>query len=960
MSQRSTLSQFPAYTSDLNEVIESEKIYIQQRRKHYKESHPDDQGTDLKNLWGVAVSGGGIRASTLTLGVFQKLIVEKIMKKVDYLSSVSGGGYMASCLSTLMNNPPEKFIKPEGLSDAEFEKAIPGMDSETSPLVLLIETRPSEKQPQATANEKLFPEQKPRWMPSQMEPEIAESDKQKGAEDQLVIEYTHPDKIKIDARHQIHHLRSHGEYLSTEKSIFSPSVQKLVGAIFAGIVHNILLFSLALTAFVSINYIVFDFISGGDFFSELRIYQTQLYAPVTEGAAPRSLTDQLSSFWSDYVLVFLGKIRESLAHHLLLMGIMAVMGVTAALYFIFRVGNILKRLEKARKAPDKGPLSSRARSGHTLENYYETLFTRRFNLAGTLGGPMFTIILWFQAMARGQVGGQDYWIIFGLPACFAAGLFLAVYLFLPFTNFPSRHTRIARSMDGVLRGGALYALLISIAMPVGILLLFSFSFFFNELFITLTSSISSLASIGVGYLAVSGKVQGEGFFAGLLKKLKIPAITLSMVLFVVLAASAITSMLITRSEYVYLPGWLLGGSLFLFIALGMFVNSNRLSLHYFYRDRLSEAFLKTDGRVLRDKPQRQGMPMVNLRNDENIPIKDMGWKKHPEKTAVQNNDPENRIDPDGTVWEPWPRSPYHIIVTAINLQGTSELVRKDLKSDHFVFSRNYTGSTSTGYVRSDVYREGKTKLARAMTISAAAVSSGMGMSSFFAQTFITTLLNLRLGYWTENPWRYKNYGTPGWKNPKWNYTFWPYYLVQELLGLLTADRRMVNVSDGGHTGDNLGLLPLLQRRCKYIIICDFEEDKNFLFESFSHAIRMANIEENIDIEIDLSPLVPSRPEPGKITSSARSVAIGKIGYPDRTTGTIFYLKSSINQETLPVSASNYHAKYPDFPHQTTADQFFDDAQFEAYRSLGFHIGRQAAREIRKQLEKDGEILDEKR
>jgi hypothetical protein len=29
---------------------------------------------------------------------------------------------------------------------------------------------------------------------------------------------------------------------------------------------------------------------------------------------------------------------------------------------------------------------------------------------------------------------------------------------------------------------------------------------------------------------------------------------------------------------------------------------------------------------------------------------------------------------------------------------------------------------------------------------------------------------------------------------------------------------------------------------------------------------------------------------------------------------------------------------PDFPHQSTADQFFDEAQFEAYRCLGEHIG----------------------
>jgi hypothetical protein len=30
----------------------------------------------------------------------------------------------------------------------------------------------------------------------------------------------------------------------------------------------------------------------------------------------------------------------------------------------------------------------------------------------------------------------------------------------------------------------------------------------------------------------------------------------------------------------------------------------------------------------------------------------------------------------------------------------------------------------------------------------------------------------------------------------------------------------------------------------------------------------------------------------------------------------------------------YHKEHPDFPQQTTADQFFDEAQWESYRRLG--------------------------
>jgi hypothetical protein len=33
----------------------------------------------------------------------------------------------------------------------------------------------------------------------------------------------------------------------------------------------------------------------------------------------------------------------------------------------------------------------------------------------------------------------------------------------------------------------------------------------------------------------------------------------------------------------------------------------------------------------------------------------------------------------------------------------------------------------------------------------------------------------------------------------------------------------------------------------------------------------------------------------------------------------------------------YRILHPDYPHQTTLDQFFDEEQFEAYRRLGVHV-----------------------
>jgi hypothetical protein len=58
--------------------------------------------TDLE-LTGLALSGGGIRSATFNLGVVQALAKRGIFQQVDYLSTVSGGGYFGGCLSSVFN-----------------------------------------------------------------------------------------------------------------------------------------------------------------------------------------------------------------------------------------------------------------------------------------------------------------------------------------------------------------------------------------------------------------------------------------------------------------------------------------------------------------------------------------------------------------------------------------------------------------------------------------------------------------------------------------------------------------------------------------------------------------------------------------------------------------------------------------------------------------------------------------
>ena len=53
----------------------------------------------MNGLTALAFSGGGIRSATFNLGILQALAKKNLIKKFDYLSTVSGGGYIGSWLA---------------------------------------------------------------------------------------------------------------------------------------------------------------------------------------------------------------------------------------------------------------------------------------------------------------------------------------------------------------------------------------------------------------------------------------------------------------------------------------------------------------------------------------------------------------------------------------------------------------------------------------------------------------------------------------------------------------------------------------------------------------------------------------------------------------------------------------------------------------------------------------------
>ena len=97
-------SKLPAQFS--RDVFPRELEEIRKRRKRLDlpDVPPDRAPSTELGLIGLALSGGGIRSSTFSLGVIQALAKHGILKKADYLSTVSGGGFIGSCLSSVLNS----------------------------------------------------------------------------------------------------------------------------------------------------------------------------------------------------------------------------------------------------------------------------------------------------------------------------------------------------------------------------------------------------------------------------------------------------------------------------------------------------------------------------------------------------------------------------------------------------------------------------------------------------------------------------------------------------------------------------------------------------------------------------------------------------------------------------------------------------------------------------------------
>jgi hypothetical protein len=228
-------------------------------------------------------------------------------------------------------------------------------------------------------------------------------------------------------------------------------------------------------------------------------------------------------------------------------------------------------------------------------------------------------------------------------------------------------------------------------------------------------------------------------------------------------------------------------------------------------------------------------------------------------------------------------------------------------------------------------------------ISGAAVGSGMGRHTSLGTAMAATLANLRIGYWWRQQTRDSKKVARAWL-PGW------YCLWAELLGRFGIGKYWF-LSDGGHS-ENSGVLSLLERGCRFIIAADNAQDAAYSFADLEILVRTARTDIGMEVTVVDPEDFPASLKPkaalffngraGDWRTHAKSpgspafaLLLKAVDIPTRVAGEwrrrkestsyIVWLKPRLMAD-LPTDIATFAELNPDFPQQSTAKQFFDEAQ----------------------------------
>lgn len=326
------------------------------------------------------------------------------------------------------------------------------------------------------------------------------------------------------------------------------------------------------------------------------------------------------------------------------------------------------------------------------------------------------------------------------------------------------------------------------------------------------------------------------------------------------------------------------GFFLLSLLLAVSCSINRVSIHAYYRARLCEAFM----------PDVGGQP---------VPV--------PGRFDLARIDPQHG-------------APLPLINTTLNTTSSRDPKLRSREGASCFFSPIHYGSTGTGYRRMDNCAGGAMTLSNAFTTSGAAIDPDMVETRARSVSFLMALLNVRLGYWAANP-RFAHRRAP-------LMPWWWIFIAREMLGIgLDEKHRHVRLSDGGGF-ENLGIYELVRRRVRYLVVTDAGADPQTTLSDLGRAIERVRVDFGAEIAIDADRLYRQRDD----ALAQTPFVLGSIRYDNGSIGQILYIKPVL---CAGLSADIYAwwRAHPAFPDEPTSQQFFSEAQFEAYRALGQQI-----------------------
>ncbi|HYN82316.1 MAG TPA: hypothetical protein VES88_12500 [Gemmatimonadaceae bacterium] len=345
------------------------------------------------------------------------------------------------------------------------------------------------------------------------------------------------------------------------------------------------------------------------------------------------------------------------------------------------------------------------------------------------------------------------------------------------------------------------------------------------------------------------------------------------------------------------------------VGIGWLADPNLLSMHGFYKGRLTRAYLGASN---------------SARDNEKI-------------TEAAPGDDVKLSD----LWNHAQGGPYHLINTTLSLVGGSDLATSQRSAENFIMSKYHCGSARVGYRCTSKYMSGHLTLGAAAAVSGAAVSPTMGSKSpSAALSLLLSLMSVRLGYWAPTP------SGRRWNEP--HARLWPFYLLRETLANTGQIGTYCYLTDGGHF-DNTGVYALVERGCRYIVCCDCGADPALGFDDIGAAIRRCRIDFGTEIMLDIDNYAKRKSQDRSrlhfvngtiVFQDAHLKLLGIEPTAESKRGVILWIKPVVRPGDS-ADVRQYKLECPEFPQQSTADQWYDESQFESYRRLGYDSAREA-------------------